>query len=71
MNREANAPLMDAASLGFGILSTSVMGILPLIDASKIEPEQRRIVPAATAALSSQKAHSREDACCYGVPHRR
>lgn len=47
-----NAPLTDPASPSFGVLSTAVAGALPLIDASRMPPEQRRIVHFATAVLS-------------------
>jgi hypothetical protein len=56
MNHTARASLTDPASPGFGILSTAVAGVLPLIDASKLKPEQRRIAHAASAVLTGAYA---------------
>ncbi|WP_026552783.1 hypothetical protein [Arthrobacter sp. H20] len=52
MTNEKQHLLSDPASPVFGIISTVIMGALPLIDASKLNVQQRRAVHGATAVMS-------------------
>lgn len=44
--------LTDPASTAFGVVSTAVIGALPLIDATKLDDSQRRAVHVATAVIT-------------------
>ncbi|WP_146067439.1 hypothetical protein [Arthrobacter sp. SX1312] len=44
--------LTNPTSPAFGITSTAIMGALPLIDASKLDDQQRRAVHVATAVFT-------------------
>jgi hypothetical protein len=50
--RDRPSSLTDPTSPVFGALSTAVMGALPLIDPSRLDPMQNRVLHAATAAAT-------------------
>lgn len=52
MTGTRRAILSNPASPFFGVASTAVMGVLPLIDATKLDPDQRRAVHLATALVT-------------------
>ncbi|WP_156135183.1 hypothetical protein [Arthrobacter sp. L77] len=52
MTHDKQHPLADPASPVFGILSTAIIGAVPLIDASRLDDRQRRAVHVGTAVLT-------------------
>ncbi|WP_247826521.1 hypothetical protein [Arthrobacter antioxidans] len=52
MTHEKQHSLADPASPVVGILSTAIIGALPLIDASRLDDQQRRAVHVGTAVLT-------------------